>query len=190
MQERGHGEAHAPGLKEGVAWCSGMQASDNSLVAAPPTPYVCTVAGEVAHRSWWAARTGLIANAGREIVAQHYVDPDTRYMYAQPHPDDPAARTRDWDVVLPVKPLPFEPARELARWVFRRANTGTHDHEAWWRQYFDSTGSVPPRPLALPADPQVVYRDMGWLDFKDWLVKPATRPDERQDGDRGVPNAT
>jgi hypothetical protein len=164
-----------PGLTEGLAWFAGTQAADNSLDPAPPFPFLCAVSGDVAGRGRWAARTGIVKSAGREIVCQYYADPETRLVYAQPHPSDAAFGHARWGIPSAVPPRSFEDARELARWLFRRLGGSTKEHEAWWRAYLKTEKAGLPRALELPSDPQLVYRGAGWVDFKDWLVKPAAK---------------
>ncbi|MDB9710273.1 DEAD/DEAH box helicase family protein [Salibacteraceae bacterium] len=54
--------------------------------------------------------------------------------------------------------LPFEEAREVARSLNFRSNRE-------WRSWMKSGK----RPSNIPANPQRVYRDEGWIDLYDWL---------------------
>jgi hypothetical protein len=160
-------------LKPGIAWYAGTQAGDNDISEPPPVEYLCSVAAGVAERAWYGARIGNLSAEGREITVLYFVDPETRRIYAQPHPDTGAATQREWGVSDPYAGLPFELARETARWIFKVSKGRTKDHEAWWLRYMaGSEPGGPPIPFGLAANPDHVYRDQGWIGFTDWLVPP------------------
>jgi hypothetical protein len=195
--ERDASPAASYALKPGIAWYAGTQARDNSISDAPPAPYLCLPSADAVRRAWYAAAIGTMVAERHELIVLYFVDPETRYLYAQPHPDTAAASERDWGIAEPHAQLPFEPARDTARWIYKlsrvnafakgqgeaeaqgdadgEAQPQAKTHEQWWRSYVAAQEpNAPPFPLGLPVDPEAAYRDQGWINLKDWLVKPRT----------------
>lgn len=152
------------------------------------------MAAEVSGRAWYAAHIGLLRAPTSEITVVYYVDPETKHLYAQPHPNTAAADMLDWGIAEPRAMLPFDVARDTARWIFKVSNKrldaksrrAHDDYAAWWRGYMASPKPFePPIPLGIPENPSHVYRDQGWVDAKDWLRKPgkSSAVDESEEDD-------
>jgi Helicase conserved C-terminal domain/Type III restriction enzyme, res subunit len=69
-----------------------------------------------------------------------------------------AITTRLWEKVARVNPRPFEEAREFARG--RKLKSFTE-----WRHWSKTDA----KPSDIPANPQQVYRNQGWISWGDWL---------------------
>jgi hypothetical protein len=168
-------------LKPGIAWYVGNQQHDNDIVVPPPpAPYICLPSADAVRRAWYAAAIGIMCDDDREITVLYYVDPETKHLYAQPHPDTRESSHQEWGIVEPRRLLPFELARDTARWIFSVSRSGT-DRQCrrpevnlmdWWRGYMTAPmPAEPPIPLGLPVDPSDAYRSQGWKDVQDWLTR-------------------
>jgi len=151
-------------LVPGLAWFAGTQDRDNSIANAPPAPYLCSIRAEVVSLARHAARIGTMDRSGSPTHVVYFVDTDTKYLYAQPHPGTDAARERNWGITDPNALLPFDPARDLARWIFKVSREKAEDFEAWWASYISRPAlGRPPVPLCLPSRPAEAYRDARWV---------------------------
>ena len=74
-----------------------------------------------------------------------------------------------WSNPEPSKWMNFHEARRMVREY-------GFEYEEEWRLFAD--GKFPARevlPDNIPVNPDQVYRHLGWMDWKDWLVPPAKR---------------
>jgi superfamily II DNA or RNA helicase len=72
-------------------------------------------------------------------------------------------RARVWQRVAQINWRPFAEARD---WVRSLGLSG----EAQWRSYRQGgLAGLPMRPRDIPTNPNVIYRDKGWVNWGDWI---------------------
>lgn len=125
----------------------------------------------------YAAHIGDLQWNQCRLVVVLYVDPETRRMYAQPHPNVSSKLIASWRKAG-VKSWPYEQARDFARWLELHAayvNPKTPRAKlvprlpAFWTDYVSGgRDDKPPKPLALPRNPEMYYARKGWSDWGTW----------------------
>jgi hypothetical protein len=168
-------------MQPGRAYYFGLQNSQNELIDPPPEPYVVTVPKAVVRRCWYAAHIADIEWNRQRLVVVLYVDPETRRMYAQPHPDVDARLATSWQNAK-VKPWPYEQARDFVRWLELHAMYINSKMpraklvprlQLFWRDYAaGERNDKSPEPLALPRNPEMHFARKGWTDWEAWFWEP------------------
>jgi hypothetical protein len=165
----------------GFAYYAGVQDRFNDIESRPPKPYLMNVTSDVAARSWYAARIGMAHWEAGALSLVYFVDPESKYVFAQPHPDESKTVRQNW-FDQAVSALSFAEARDLSWWLelhkpYINENTPRKKLvprlPELWREYIaGQRADCAPIPLAMPRDPDQVFASSGWTTWEDWFWEP------------------
>jgi hypothetical protein len=169
-------------MQQGCAYYAGRQGSQNDATDRPTREYLCSVHQEIVARTRYAGHMGLGDLMGGRIQLVYFVDPETRMLYGQPHPETEAGLLSRWSSLDPEL-LVFAEGRAFARWLRQdrgvRGANGKEERletEQHWRDYVAGAFSLlAPPPLSVPAQPHMAYATAGWAGWEDWFMEPSSR---------------
>lgn len=167
--------------RAGLGYYTGIQDRFNDIESRPPQPYLMNVTSDVAARSWYAARIGVAHWEVGALAVVHFVDPESRHVFAQPHSDEPKAVQENW-FGQEVKGWSLAEARRFSRWLkLHQPYVGENTPRkklvprlpALWREYIGGQrADCAPIPLAMPNHPEQAFASSGWTTWEDWYWEP------------------
>jgi hypothetical protein len=165
-------------MRAGRAYYFGRQDRQNDIVDRPPEPYLVIISRAVAKRCGYAAHVGTVEWKRSRLMVVLYVDPLTRNVFGQPHPDGDAKQIAPWWKEK-VAEWSHAKARRVVHWLELHAsyvNKKTSRKRlvprlpSLWAEYVDgSREDRAPKPLALAADPETRFAGKGWTSWESWF---------------------